>query len=85
MLNEADAINLYKLKFNPVWHNQSTKGRSGIISKWLGISARAVRDIWNRKTWTFATRHLWASEDSFALGGDWTGPSMQVFSVRKIS
>ena len=25
--------------------------------------AKTIRDIWNRKTWTFATRHLWVHEE----------------------
>ncbi len=75
MLNESDVINVYKLKLKL---SVSTKGESEPVSKLFGISARAVRDIWNRKTWTYATRHLWACEDSSAQGDCSTEPSSEV-------
>ncbi len=79
MLVESDVVHLYKMKFNPSLHFKSTKGRSGPISKLFGISPRAVRDVWNRKTWTYATKHLWPCEDSFAHGGNWTESIEEVF------
>ncbi len=70
MLIETDVIKLYTLKLDATAHNKSTKGMSGPVSKLFGISARAVRDVWNRNTWAYATRHLWNLEDSYAMGGD---------------
>jgi hypothetical protein len=79
MLIESDVISLYKMKLDASFHCQSMKGRSGPVSKLFGVTARTVRDIWNRKTWAYATRHLWPREDSFALGGDWTESITEVF------
>ena len=33
----------------------SVRGMSGPISKVYGVSARTIRDIWNQKTWAYAT------------------------------
>ena len=84
MLKESDAIILYKLKFNASGSKHFAKGRCGPISKLFGISARAVRDIWNRKTWAYATRHLWSSEDSFEQGSDWTESSSKVLPTTTV-
>jgi hypothetical protein len=35
------------------------KGKSIAISERFGVSAKAVRDIWNHRTWKYATSHLW--------------------------
>jgi hypothetical protein len=40
------------------------KGMSAKVSKKYGVSAKTIRDIWNRKTWTNATRALWISHNS---------------------
>jgi len=29
------------------------------LSKQYGVSLKTIRDIWNHKSWAFATRHLW--------------------------
>ena len=33
--------------------------RSAQIAKTYGVSPKAIRDIWNRRTWQNETRHLW--------------------------
>ena len=33
--------------------------RSAQIAKTYGVSSKAIRDIWNRRTWQNETRHLW--------------------------
>ena len=33
------------------------------LAKKFGVSSRTVRDIWNLRTWTEATRPLWSSAD----------------------
>jgi hypothetical protein len=38
------------------------KGQSGPIAKKYQVSAKTIRDIWNRRTWTFATCSLWRGE-----------------------
>ncbi len=79
MLAESDAVILYQLKFNASARNCSSRGKSGPISKVFGISARAVRDIWNRKTWAYTTSHLWAREDSMVLSCGQNKPRAEVF------
>ena len=39
------------------------EGRSSIVSKKYGVSPKAIRDIWNRRTWQNETWHLWAENE----------------------
>ena len=58
MLTEQQAINIYHIKLRHLEDQKcklSLRGMSGPVSKTYGVSARTIRDIWNRKTWTFAT------------------------------
>ena len=41
------------------WMKQS---ESGPVSKLFGVSPRAIRDIWNRRTWAYVTKRLWSLE-----------------------
>ena len=36
------------------------KGKSVKVSAKYGVSAKTIRDIWNRRTWTHATSALWS-------------------------
>jgi len=38
-------------------------GTSAILASQYGITPKAVRDIWNLRTWATATRPLWSQED----------------------
>ena len=38
-------------------------GISARLAKRYGVSPKAIRDIWNRRTWTHETRHLWAANE----------------------
>ena len=40
----------------------SDSARSKTVGARYGISAKAVRDIWQRLTWTAATEPLWTDE-----------------------
>ena len=40
------------------------KGKSAKISSKYGVSAKTIRDIWNRRTWTYATSFLWNRRSS---------------------
>ena len=42
------------------------RGKSGPLAKCYGVTSRAIRDIWNRKTWSYATERLWALEADHA-------------------
>ena len=43
--------------------SMSLKGQSVPISHVYNVSAKTIRDIWNRKTWKFATRDLWCGDE----------------------
>ena len=68
MLEESDAIKIYqfmvdwKIQAHKGLKGRSFRGQSEPVSKLFGVSSRTVRDIWNRRTWVFATKHLWACE-----------------------
>ncbi len=36
---------------------------SVILAAQYGVSSKAIRDIWNRKTWTHVTKQLFDQED----------------------
>lgn len=42
--------------------------RSAQVSKIYGVSPKAVRDIWNMRTWRHATKHLWTLQDRLREG-----------------
>ena len=60
ILTEQQAIEIY-LK-NPGKRedipNRKYESQSRLLSEQYGVSPKAVRDIWNRKTWVYATQHL---------------------------
>jgi hypothetical protein len=35
------------------------RGASAKLSRQYGVSPKAIRDIWNHKSWVKATIHLW--------------------------
>lgn len=46
------------------------RGKSGPLASKYGVSPRTIRDIWNRKTWGYATEHLWSLEqEQFGVSG----------------
>ena len=60
MLTEQQAIDIYHIKLRHLEDQKcklSIRGMSGPVSKIYGVSARTIRDIWNRKTWAFTTDH----------------------------
>ena len=71
------AMEIYKVKLellNPKdfhsWFHPSTrllKGHSVPVARRYNVSAKTIRDIWNRKTWTFATSALWCQEKTDQL------------------
>ena len=76
-LTKSQAVEIYQLKtsmkddtisnFIPAFQppNQLKRGHSVQIGIRYGVSSRTIRDVWNRKTWSFATQHLWSTENSF--------------------
>ena len=74
MLTEQDAVRIYECKLTRKLQVEngvcfrSLRGQSGAVSKQYGVTSRTVRDIWNRQTWAFATRHLWFREAALEAG-----------------
>ena len=66
VLNAKKAIEIYKEKLvlSKTSSFRTPPGGSQIIplAKRFGVSPKTIRDIWNRKTWTFETLDLWAEE-----------------------
>ena len=52
------------LKMSIAVDSQRLRGASPPIAVRFGVSSRTIRDIWNRKTWAFATKHLWHLESN---------------------
>ncbi len=46
------------------------RGRSMSVSLTFDISSKTVRDIWNRRIWQNATKHLWTAEETLISGFD---------------
>ena len=75
LLNKTLAIEIYQTKLTlaaPTSFESCLKdsrikmrGKSAKLSKIYGVSAKTIRDIWNRKTWANATNHLWDQEPMF--------------------
>ena len=68
MLTTTQAVEIYRMKLK--WASQhgvcmlkhSMRGMSIPVSKMFGVSPRAIRDIWNRRTWEHETADLWGLE-----------------------
>ena len=44
--------------------NRAFTSRSIVVSRMFGVSPKAVRDIWNKRTWRHCTQKMWTDEDS---------------------
>ncbi len=72
MLDEQQVVAIYKAKIalqmqsrgNAPDENkaQVIKGQSVRVAVMYGVTPRTIRDIWNRQSWAYATRHLWNLE-----------------------
>jgi hypothetical protein len=79
ILNEKLARDIYMHKLQIMEPNsfmdcfQATKmkmrGESAKIAKRYSVSAKAIRDIWNRKSWNCATSHLRRQEREAVFDG----------------
>ena len=57
-LTELQAVEIFRIKQRNIENEKgtlSTRGLSKLVSKVYGVSARTIRDIWNQKTWAYAT------------------------------
>ena len=72
VLTANDVVEIYRCKLHlsiPVTFKSSlfgiearTRGQSSRVAKQFGVSPKTIRDIWNRRTWTQTTAHLWSDE-----------------------
>jgi hypothetical protein len=75
-LTEAQVIEIYKFKvdtlsrcrrtFKYAWEpsEKILRGQGVDVAQSYGLDPKTVRAIWQRKTWTKVTNHLWKEEDS---------------------
>jgi hypothetical protein len=65
-LNKEAALEIFQAKCC----NGGKRSRlSAILGRRYGITAKAVRDIWNGRTWANVTKPLWTAEDLEAYEG----------------
>ena len=57
VLNDAIAVEIYSAK-----HGKSRHDAQRLAMRY-GVTAKTIRDIWRRRTWTRSTRHLWCRDD----------------------
>ena len=53
----------------------NTRGSSVPLAVEYGVSPKTIRDIWNRRTWAFATLQLWLEEQPDIMTIEANGPS----------
>ena len=65
LLTDQQAAQIYTIgqAFRHCGMDPLQGGRSSMLAKKYGVSPKAIRDIWNRRTWQNGTRHLWAEND----------------------
>jgi hypothetical protein len=66
VLTESQAIEIYtyrKIDANSPKRDQCLLGRSSALAKKFNVSPKTIRDIWNRRTWTHETQHLWTGDE----------------------
>ena len=72
MLSASDAVEIYQCKLclgevketvDVGLNIQMIRGQCFPLAKKYGVSPRTIRDIWNRRTWGYATKHLWPIEN----------------------
>ncbi len=84
MLKEQQVVEIYmaKLALQAQRRENATdtniKGQSFRVSVMYGVTSRAIRDIWNRQSWAYATRHLWHLEPQLRVDITMSLPEVQV-------
>jgi hypothetical protein len=69
LLNQHVAVQIYQHKLSLIQPKcfkscllsdaSRMRGASAKLSRQYGVSPKAIRDIWNHKSWVKATIHLW--------------------------
>ena len=73
VLSPELALEIYSQKIQLLWPRsfgscvdvtKLLRGQSAVVAAKYRVSAKTIRDIWNRRTWTFATSCLWERENT---------------------
>lgn len=72
VLDQGKAVEIYAQKIaalrpstykaSLITSEERLRGKRKQLSKRYGVSAKTIRDVWNRKSWFGATEHLWKLE-----------------------
>ena len=73
MLTEKQAMEIYRAKLVLMETMQSAGSKkenptislsahSAVLAELYGVTSRAIRDIWGRRSWQYATHHLWRQD-----------------------
>lgn len=62
VLTPERAAEIYAMKPGLDERGRKVKGKSVPVGQMFNVSAKTIRDIWNQRSWTFATCHLWKLE-----------------------
>jgi hypothetical protein len=78
LLNGQDAIDIYRhrranLSTSAANSHGPCKHTSALAFKY-NVSPKTIRDIWNRRTWTKETKHLWTEDEM---------PMVRIKTIRK--
>jgi hypothetical protein len=73
ILKQQQAIEIYQFRSgtpHPLRHYHFLTGKASAIARAYNVSPKAIRDIWNHRTWRAETRHMWTSDDAQRKSGE---------------
>jgi hypothetical protein len=86
VLTEEQAVDIYGtwqiMRSNSI---RQQRGKSVGIAKKFGVSPKAIRDIWERRSWVKETRHLWTETDLPKIRKQAPTPRSEVSNARQKS
>jgi hypothetical protein len=82
VLTDQQAAEIFKLRLAFGAFDSSRQhlftSRSAQVSKLYGVSPKAVRDIWNMRTWRHATKKLWTDQDIIRDAGKYSAAKTEI-------
>jgi hypothetical protein len=82
VLTDQQAADIFKLRLAFGAFDSSRQhlftSRSAQVSKLYGVSPKAVRDIWNMRTWRHATKQLWTDQDILRDAGKYSAAKIEI-------
>jgi hypothetical protein len=98
VLTAEQAIEIYRVKISAQGSQADQgciathkfRGCSTPLAERYGVSPKAIRDIWNRRTWAFVTLKLWPEEQPGLVRIESSGSSIKVknrqhFALRSVA